>query len=217
MTTVRAIGIHAAAQLLVLCSWTSGLSAQTPDSPPAQPRAAATTQPATDRGVFVGYETLEMSMNRFKHFAGEIGYRFGATHQLRLSIMEVDLTERHLASKWESAAVEGRGVKGYFRGYELHADRFFRGNWYLSANVGYYADTYEHVTLPERVHSRTMTIGTGIGYSRANLFGVPHLTLNFSNPVRFYFNGIKQTTLGEATVRRHKIVPNTWLFLGYRF
>jgi hypothetical protein len=158
-----------------------------------------------------------MSMNGFRNFAGEVGYRFPAKHQVRLTVMEVDLTERHLASKWESAAVDGRGVTGYFRGYELHGDRFFYGNWYVSASVGYYADTYRHQTLPDRVSSRTMTIGTGIGYSRTNLFGVPHLSINFANPVRFYFNDIPETRLGDATVRAHKIVPNTWLFIGYQF
>jgi hypothetical protein len=131
--------------------------------------------------------------------------------------MEVNLTERHLASSWESYAVDGKGVKGYFRGYELHADRFFWGNWYLGSNVGYYADRYEHVTLPARVKNETGTVGIGLGYSRTNLFGIKHLFMDFSNPFRYYFHQIKETTLGDATVRSHIIVNNMWLFVGYRF
>lgn len=167
--------------------------------------------------VFVGYEALEMSMNRFRNFAGEIGYRFETKYQVRLSIMEVDLTERHLASTWESAAVDGKGVKGYFRGYELHADRFFYGNWYVGANLGYYADTYEHVTLPVRVKNRTPTVGLGLGYSPARLLGVEHLYVDFASPFRYYFDQIRKTKLGDATIRPHIVVSNIWLFLGYRF
>src|SRR5574341_464533 len=81
--------------------------------------AAGTVQgQSPDRCFFVGYETLEMSMNKFKNFAGEVGFRLSPKHQLRLTVMEVDLTERHLASKWESAAVKGPNVEGYFQGYE---------------------------------------------------------------------------------------------------
>jgi hypothetical protein len=166
---------------------------------------------------FVAYETLEMVMNRFQNFAGEFGYRFGSKYQIRLSVMEVKLTERHLASTWESAAVDGKGVKGYFRGYELHADRFFYGNWYIGANLGYYADKYEHVTLPVRVKNQTPTVGIGLGYSRANLFGVEHLYLDFSNPFRYYFDQIKKTKLGDATVMPHVVVNNMWFFVGYWF
>ena len=64
--------------------------------------------------IFVGYETLEMAMNKFQYFAGEIGYRFDKKNQVRLSIMEVKLTERHLSSKYEAAAIDGKNVEGYF-------------------------------------------------------------------------------------------------------
>jgi hypothetical protein len=157
-----------------------------------------------------------MSINGFRNFAGEARYRFGGRHQVRLSVMEVSVTERDLAGWW-SAAVSGKGVKGYFRAYEVHADRFFRGHWYLSANAGYIANTFEHVTLPERLTNRTPTAGIGIGYARTNVFGVRGLSINFTNPVRYYFHEIKETKLGAATVRVHKFVPNTWLFVGFRF
>ena len=75
--------------------------------------------------LFFGYETLEMTMNKFQNFAGEVGYRFDDKNQLRLMIGEVNLTERHLSSKWEAAAVDGDNVEGYFRIYELYYDRYF--------------------------------------------------------------------------------------------
>lgn len=157
-----------------------------------------------------------MPVNRFRNFAGELRYRFGDRHQVRLSVMEVDVSERDLAGWW-SASVRGEGVKGYFRAYELHADRFFRGNWYVSANAGYIANTFELVTLRDRLRNRTPTAGVGIGYSRSNVFGVKGLSVDFTNPIRYYFDDIKETRLGSATVRAHKFVPNTWLFVGFKF
>lgn len=184
--------------------------------PPGAPVARPSPTPSTERGLVAAYELSEMSINGFRNFAGELRYRFEGRHQIRLSIMEVRVTERDLAGWW-SAAVSGRGVKGYFRAYELHADRFFKGHWYLSANAGYIANTFEHVTLPDRLTNRTPTAGLGIGYARSNLFGIRGLSVNVTNPVRYYFHEIKETKLGSATVRVHKIVPNTWIFVGLRF
>ena len=81
----------------------------------------------------------------------------------------------------------------------------------------YYADTYEHTELPVQVENETLTAGFGLGYSRPNLFGMKHLHINFALPVRYYFDGIEETKLGDATVREHFVVNNMWLFLGYRF
>jgi hypothetical protein len=170
-----------------------------------------------ERGYFGAYETLEMAMNNFKNFAGEIGYRFNQKNQLRLTIMEVKLTERHLSSGWESAAVDGKDVEGYLRGYEMHYDRFISKHWYVSANLGYYNDEYNHTELDESLENKTLTIGTGIGYMRNGLFGIKPLYLNFSIPVRYYFNQIEETKLGETTIKPHVVVNNVWLFLGYKF
>ena len=134
-----------------------------------------------------------------------------------MTIMEVKLTEQHLSSGWQSAAVDGNDVEGYFRGYEMHYDRFISKHWYVSANLGYYNDEYNHTKLDEGLENKTLTIGTGIGYMRNDLFGVKHLYLNFSVPVRYYFNHIEETKLGETTIRSHVIVNNIWLFLGYKF
>ena len=176
----------------------------------------AQTAQLEPRGAFVSYEITEMVVNYFRYFGGEVGFRFDQKHQVRLTVMEVVVSERDLAGWW-SAAVEGKGVEGYLRVYEISVDRFFGGNWYAGANAGYIANEFRHVTLPQRIWNETPTIGIAIGYSRANVFGIRHLHINFTMPVRFYFNGIEETKLGDATVRTHKIVPNTWLFIGYKF
>lgn len=207
------IGVAAALHL----SASAPLLAQPAGSPPETAPAAAPSLPrSSERAFGVAYEISEMSINGFRNFAGEMRYRFGERHQVRLSVMEVKVTERDLAGWW-SAAVSGGGVKGYFRAYELHGDRFVKGHWYLSANVGYIANTFEHVTLHDRVTNRTPTAGLGIGYARSNLFGVRGLSINITNPVRYYFHEIRETKLGAATVRAHKLVPNTWLFVGFEF
>lgn len=176
----------------------------------------AQASPPEPRGAFVSYEISEMAMNNFRHLAGEAGFRIDRRRQVRLTVMEVAVTERDLAGWW-SAAVDGKGVEGYLRVYEISADRFVRGNWYLGANAGYIANEFRHVTLPERIRNETVTVGLAGGYSRANVFGVPHLHINLTMPVRLYLNGIAETRLGTATVRTHRIVPNTWLFIGYQF
>jgi hypothetical protein len=91
----------------------------------ALPSAAAPAVGPPSRGLFLGYELTEMSMNRFRNFAGEAGYRFGPRYRLRLSAMEVDVTERDLAGWW-SAAVDGRGDARPARG-QPDTDRRDRG------------------------------------------------------------------------------------------
>ena len=169
-----------------------------------------------ERGFFVGYETLEMAMNEFKIFAGEVGFRLSPKHQLRLTIMEVDLTERHLASKWESFAIDGPNVVGYFQGYEAHVDRFFKRNWYVSGAVGFYKDSYRHTQLDQSLENKTFTLGSGIGYTRSNLLGIKGLYVNVDVPVRYYFNPIKETKWGETTIMPHVVVNNLWVFAGFK-
>jgi len=169
------------------------------------------------KGFYVGYEILEMAMNKFQYFAGEIGYRFDKKNHIRLAILEVKLTERHLSSSTEAYAVDGENVEGYFRGYEINYDKFYYKNLFISANMGYFHDTYEHTILDEKVENKTFTIGTALGYRHSDLFGIKHFYINFSLPVRYYFNKLEETKLGDTTVREHSIVNNIWLFLGYQF
>lgn len=176
-------------------------------------------QKTTNKGMFIGYETLEMSMNKFQNFAGEVGYRINPKYQLRLMIGEVKLTERHLSSEWEAYAVDGENVEGYFRIYELNFDRFLfkRKTWYAGANMAYVRDKYQSLISDDHIDNETVTAGFVIGYKKTNLFGVEHLYINASIPFRYYFNSIPEMQWGETTIREHKFVNNIWLFLGYNF
>jgi len=168
---------------------------------------------------FIGYESLEMIMNKFQNFAGEIGYRFDDKHQLRLMIGEVKLTERHLSSKWEAVAVDGDNVEGYFRIYELYYDRYFgkRKNFYLSGNIAYVHDKYDHLISDNFIDNKSMTAGFSVGYKKENLFKLNGLYINASMPFRYYFNDIPETQWGETKILAHKFVNNLWLFVGYHF
>ena len=168
---------------------------------------------------FVGYETLEMLMNKFQYFAGEVGYRLDDKNQIRLMIGEVKLTERHLSNKWEAAAVDGEHVEGYFQIYELYYDRFFgkRKNWNYSGSVAFVRDEYKHLISNQRIDNKTPTIGISIGYKKENLFGIKRLYINAAIPFRYYFNPIPETQWGDTKVLPHKFVNNLWLFVGYHF
>jgi len=168
---------------------------------------------------FIGYETLEMSMNRFQYFAGEIGYRINPKNQLRLVIGEVKLTEAHLANSWQSMGVDGPNVDGYFRVYELNYDRFFgkNKNWYWSINAGYKNDRYNYLLGPNKIDNHTATAGFGFGYQKMNLFKVKHLYINFSLPFRYYFHSIPEQKWGDTKILVHKYVNNIWFFIGYNF
>lgn len=181
--------------------------------------SVAYSQKIPEKSFFMGYETLEMAMNKFQYFAGEFGYRMSPNHQFRLMIGEVNLTERHLSNKYEAAAVDGENVQGYFRIYELNYDRFFGKNkrWYYGANAGYVYDVYEHLTLDHELKNHTLTIGPHIGFQEMNLFNIEHLYVNFSVPFRFYFNSIPEQQWGETKILKHQFVNNIWLFVGYRF
>jgi len=168
---------------------------------------------------FIGYETLEMTMNKFQNFAGEIGYRFDDKNQIRLMVGEVQLTERHLSSKWEAAAVEGNDVEGYFRIYELYYDHYFgkKKNWYYGGSIAYVRDKYDHLISDNKIDHETATIGFSIGYKKEKLFGIKNLYLNAAIPFRYYFDDIPETQWGETKILPHKYVNNIWLFVGYNF
>jgi len=168
---------------------------------------------------FIGYETFEMAMNDFQNFAGEVGYRFNDKNQIRLMIGEVKLTERHLSSSWEAAAVDGENVEGYFRIYELYYDRYFgkRKNFYYSASVAYVEDSYNHLISENSMENKTATVGFSIGYRKDNLFGIKHLYTNIAIPFRYYFNDIPETEWGDTKILAHKYVNNFWFFVGYNF
>lgn len=179
----------------------------------------ANTQNDDRSKFFIGYETLEMAMNNFQNFAGEVGYRFDDKNQIRLMIGEVKLTERHLSNKWEAAAVDGDNVEGYFQIYELYYDRYFgkRKNWYYSGSVAHVRDEYNHLISDQRIDNKSATVGFSIGYKKENLFGLKHLYVNAAIPARYYFNDIPETQWGDTKILHHKFVNNIWFFIGYHF
>lgn len=172
-----------------------------------------------EKDFIIGYETLEMTMNKFRYFAGEVGYRISRNSQIRLMIGEVNLTERHLSSKYEAVAVDGENVEGYFRIYELNYDRFFGKNkrWYYGGNIGYVYDQYKHKVLGNELENHTFALGPHIGFQEMDLFGVNHLYINISMPFRYYFNPIPEQQWGGTKILEHKFVNNLWLFVGFRF
>jgi len=168
---------------------------------------------------FAGYELLEMSMNDFKYFAGEVGYRINPKNQLRFVIMQVKLSEHHLANKWQSMGVDGANVDGYMQVFELNYDRFFgkAKNFYFGLNAGYKNDQYNYLLGPEKIDNHTATAGFQVGFQKMNLFKVKHLYINFSMPFRYYFHPIPATTWGETKILPHKFINNIWFFIGYNF
>lgn len=168
---------------------------------------------------FIGYEMLEMSMNRFQYFAGEVGYRIDPKNQVRLVVCEVKLTEEHLANTWQSLAVDGPNVDGYLRVYDLYYDRFFgrAKNLYYGANVGYKNDQYNYLLGSDKIDNHTATVGFQFGYQQMNLFHVKHLYINFSMPFRYYFHAIPETQWGETKILPHQFINNIWFFVGYNF
>lgn len=165
----------------------------------------------------VSYELLEMSANRFRNFAGDIGYRLTPKSELRLVVMEVSLTESHLADDFWARIVTGGGVKGYMRGYEMNYDRFVAGGLYVMANAGYIDLSFESVDTGARYGNGTLSLGSGVGYKLRNLFGVKGLILNPSIPIRYFFDPVEETLLGTGTVQEIRIAPSAWVFIGFSF
>jgi len=180
---------------------------------------AIKAQEAKTKKFSIGYETLEMVMNKFQYFAGEVAYTINDKKQIRLMIGEVKLTENHLSSKWQAAAVDGENVEGYLRIYELYYDRFFgkRKNFYYSGSIAYVRDKYTHLISDKRIDHETPTIGFAIGYRKTNLFGIENLYINASIPFRYYIKDIPKQQWGDTKILPHKFVNNIWFFVGINF
>ena len=178
---------------------------------------SCSTIKAPKPGVFVGYELVEMSLNEFDEFAGEVGYNFDSINQIRLIRMQVNLKERHLEGD-EASAVTGSGVSGEFNGWELSYDRYlFGGNYFLSLNTGQYEFNYKHTDLPLKSENDSRSYGIGFGHTDNDLFGVQGLYLTFSYSLRMLVDKVDKKILGSATVNELKSLDNIWFFLGYKF
>jgi hypothetical protein len=164
------------------------------------------------------YEILEMSANKFQYFAGDIAYRLDDTKQFRLVIMEVKLSEKHLADDAWSKVVDGPNVTGYMRGYEINLDYFLSGGFYVMANIAYIHIDFKHLITQETYSDNTFSMGSGFGYKWNLPILNNRLFVNPSIPIRYFFNPIKETLLGGTTkVNATTIAPSVWLFIGYEF
>lgn len=166
---------------------------------------------------FIAYELGEAAFNNFQSLSGEIGIKFANNHLLRLTHMNVKLTESHLSTGF-AGAVDGNDVEGKFFGFEAFYDFpvFLRG-LYISPSLGFYKNEYSHLTLNEKLTNNSATIGLGIGYRETNLFRIKGLYFMVTFPMRTPLNPIDKTILGNTTVNSNVFSNNIWLFIGYEF
>ncbi len=166
---------------------------------------------------FVGIELGEAAFNKFQSLSGEIGIRFSNDQMVRLTHMNVKLTEEHLSSGF-AGAVDGDRVKGSFFGFEAFYD--FPVLWkglYLSPSLGYYRNEYQHLDLDENIRNKSVTIGAAISYRETNVLRLGGLYYMISIPMRLSLHPINETRLGEATINDSTFDNNIWLFVGFEF
>lgn len=166
--------------------------------------------------VFIGYEFGEMAFNDFKHFAGEIGYSLKDNKAVRVSVLNIALSEEHLSSN-SARSVDGDNVFGLWRGLELFYDQPIRKNLSWSITGGYFDTEYQHTQLTESVTHKTASIGVALSYGEPSLFGINNLYWRFTLPLRYYFKPLDRTMLGDAVINRSTYEYNPWIYIGYRF
>lgn len=165
---------------------------------------------------FVAYELGEMAFNDFKNFAGEVGYNFDNGRSLRLSYMNVALTEQHLSSS-SVAAVDGDNVEGLWQGFDIYYDYPIPYNFFISPSIGYHDTEYSHVLLDESVRHRTATLGLAFSYLGDDVLGIDELYWRFTVTVNRRLDPFDDTMLGDSTVTGGSWDYYPQLFIGYVF
>jgi len=171
---------------------------------------------------YLGYDLGEMAFNKFQNFAGEVGFNLKNQHAIRFVYLNIKLTEDHLSSDF-ARAVDGDNVTGHWVGYELFYDvplyRFKNGDTYIygGLSAGYHKNSYEHTVLAESFDHQTGTVGLGVGFRDTNVFGIKGLYMNFQIPVRYNFNKLEETKLGNSTVNKVVVDQTISFFVGYEF
>ena len=165
---------------------------------------------------FAGYELGEMALNRFRHFAGEAGYVFENRQAVRVSIMNVALSERHLSSS-EASAVNGNNVEGRWRGLDVYFDFPVFSNFYLSPSIGYHDTQYTHTILNESVTHNSGSAGVALSYVGNDVLGFTQLYWRLSLTYKYFFNSQSDASLGDTMINggSSEFVP--LLFIGHRF
>lgn len=175
-------------------------------------------QPASgsESRVFVGYELGEMAFNNFKHFAGEIGYEINDRQTMRLAVVSVNLTERHLSSN-EASIVDGDNVTGDWNGVDIYYDFKITKNFSISTSIGYHDSEYRHTILDESTSNNSPTIGLAASYGGDGVFGNTNLYWRFSLTGRYYLKPAEQTRLGDSVVNEIKTEVIPLIYVGYKF
>jgi len=174
------------------------------------------TQTKTTR-FFVAYDFGEAAFNQFKSLGSEIGLKFKNDHFIRIAYTNLHLSEKHLSSDFVKA-VDGENVTGKQTGLEVFYDfPIITKGLYISPSVGYYSHEYQHTILDKHLKNSSFTFGASISYTESDLFSVKGLYYRFSIPLRFNFDPIKETKLGDTIINSNLFENNIWLFLGYQF
>lgn len=166
--------------------------------------------------VFVGYEFGQMAFNGFQNFAGEVGYTLDSNATIRLSYLNVALSERHLSSS-EASAVDGDNVEGLWRGVEFLYDVPINRHIFIGPSVGYFDSIYSHTELNEEIRKKSSTVGLALSYSDNGIWRFDNLYWRFSISYRHYLNPMQRTTLGDSVVNGGSSEVTPAIFVGYRF
>lgn len=161
------------------------------------------------------YEILEMSVNNFRYFAGDVAYTLSEHQQLRFVVMEVALSERHLADDVWSKIAEGPNLTGYMRGYEITLDHFVTKRFYVMLNAAFIHLDFEHMVTKQQYRNDTFSLGTGFGYKWNLPILNERIFINPSIPIRYFFNPVEETIMGTSKINAITLAPSVWLFIGY--
>lgn len=208
--------------LAFLGVWSFNIQAQPSNDSPQKIAPEEIQKDKPDKAkLFIAYELGEMVFNKFQNFSGEVGIKLKNDNLVRFVYQNVKLSEKHLSSDF-AKAVDGKNVRGLMRSYEIFYDLKVlniqsQSKVYFGISAGYANDYYEHTILDRSVENTSWTVGFAPSFRETDLFKVKGLYINLAVPFRYYFDPLEQTNLGDATVKRHRLVNNIWFFVGYQF
>lgn len=166
---------------------------------------------------FIAFELGQAVFNDFKSYSGEVGVKLRNNHMLRLSHMNIKMSEAHLSSDF-AVVVDGDHVEGKQFGFELFYD--FPILWkgvHISPSLGWYRNEYYHTILNENLKKSSATVGIAISYREVDIFGIKGLYYTLSFPMRTPFNSITRTKLGDTIIKNNTFDSNIFFFVGFQF
>ncbi len=166
---------------------------------------------------FIALELGQAVFNDFNSYSGEIGIRFQNNHLIRLTHMNIKMSETHLSSDF-AVIVDGNNVEGKQFGFEAFYDfPLFGKELYISPSIGWYRNEYKHLILDENIEKSSATVGMAISYRETNVFKVKGLYYTLSIPMRTPFNRIDKTVLGHTIIKSNAFDSNIFFFIGFEF